>query len=161
MQGFSSASPVIAFGLADKAILPPAQLLASAHVFAPPASATASHSSQMMFHDSTQGSEGQQHLSPGSGVAAHTVSAEASPSPGTSKGSVQEACPARPAKWAERLCHTTFFGPCPHHSSKMYRRCEVSSIAPTRRSSRHKSSRPFHTNARGCDLTNQTLRTLS
>lgn len=32
---------------------------------------------------------------------------------------------AESASWAERLCHTNFFSPCAHHSSKVYRRCEV------------------------------------
>eukprot|EP00892_Ulva_mutabilis_P006420 jgi/Ulvmu1/414/UM001_0421.1 len=115
----TSSPPVLAFGLAQKAIVPPAQLLASAQMFAPPASLPAPCCSQLLSRESTRGSEGHKVLAQSLSPPA-PVTPQATPSPAIS----QDAPSSRGAKWAERLCHTTFFGPCPHHSSKMYRRCE-------------------------------------
>lgn len=48
-----------------------------------------------------------------------------SSSPDGEVGSAARVPPAGPVRWTERLCHTTFFGQCPHHKSNKYRRCEV------------------------------------
>jgi hypothetical protein len=50
-------------------------------------------------------------------------------SPAAPETPLPHGCP-QGNSWSVRLCHSTFFGQCPHHKSNKYRRCEVCPGAP-------------------------------